>query len=98
MESGNVPDVIPKWFIAARISKFKLRTGLITYWPVMLIAKRYSPLPIISPVRFTLTCFPSVGRCCLVYITGRAYSNIKPKTVLSWKREGILVQETKKGI
>ena len=42
-ENGNVPVVIPKWSIAARLAK--LRTGLIIYLTAMLIAERQSPPP-----------------------------------------------------
>ena len=56
-ENGDVPVVIPKWSIAARLPK--LRTGLITYLTVIL---RQSPSPIISLDHVTVACFPQINR------------------------------------
>jgi len=55
-----VPVVIPKCSIAARVAK--LRTGLLTYLTVMLIAEKQSPPPIISPVHVTVTYNPPISR------------------------------------
>ena len=57
-ENGNVPVVIPKCHIAARLAKFW--TGLMT---AMLIAERQSPSqPIISPIHVYVTYFPPINR------------------------------------
>ena len=102
-ENGNVPVVNPKGSIAARLAK--LRTGLIIYLTAMFIAERQFRLPSLPCMLLWPASFERqplglirISRPIIrwLYHALFKYFQINPKTVLTWKGEDILVQETKK--